>query len=263
MKLLMIGCGKMGGALLGGLIANNFVKSDILVVDRHVKRVADYGVKAVESIDEVTNFMPDVILLAVKPQMMDEILSRLKEVSSLETLVISVAAGKNLGYYEKALSDQPIIRVMPNLPALVGKGVSVMCANQEVGSDLKQMAQELFASVGQVFWLEDEAAMDAVTAISGSGPAYVFHFLECLVKAGQELGLPDELAKMLAYSTVTGSALLADQSDKTAKELKEQVMSPKGTTEAGINTLSKDHALEKLLKATTKAACDRSKELAV
>lgn len=265
-QLLMVGCGKMGGALLSGYLKSDIPASNIRVIEPHVehfdKQFSAQGVQAHSGIDALpADYAFDIIQLAVKPQVMADVLPDYKARCRKDTLFISIAAGKTLDFFAKHLGEQqPVIRVMPNLPALVGKGASALYANAHVTAEQKALAEKLFSSVGKTFWLENEAQMDAVTAVSGSGPAYVFHFLESLEQGAKSLGLPDDLAKALAYSTLSGSAELALTSDKSAADLREQVTSPNGTTEAGLKVLMKD--LPKLMECTVEAACKRSKELA-
>lgn len=263
-KILLVGCGKMGSALLDGLINSGANAANIMVIEPHTENISQKDINIISNIDNgLGSFKTDTVLLAVKPQMMEQILPQIAAICPENTLFLSIAAGKTVAFYEKYLGkNAKIVRAMPNLPAIVGKGVTVLTANNNIDNDCKKRTAELFEAVGSIFWLEDESLMDAVTAISGSGPAYVFYFMESLLNAAKELGLPEELGKMLTYSTFSGSATLAEESDKSVKTLKEQVISPKGTTEAGLNILAKDNALEKLVLDTAKAACNRSRELA-
>lgn len=254
----------MGGAMLEGWLSHGIAAKDICVIEPmrsqgHVTEISS-ELLVFDDVSHVPDdFIPDVIILAVKPQVMPEILPAYKKYGN--ATFISVAAGKTIAFFEAILGDdKAIIRVMPNLPATIGKGAMAACTNQHVPHEKKAVTEMLLAASGKVLWVEDESLMDAVTAISGSGPAYIFHFIECLEKAGKKLGLPDELAKSLAYLTVEGSALLATGSDKTAEELRVQVTSPKGTTQAALDVLME--SLQPLLDKTTEAACKRSKELA-
>ncbi len=265
-NLLLVGCGKMGSALLGGYISKGRAKESITIIEPNTDMATllkkEYQVNVIDTMDKLpSDYHFDIVQLSVKPQVMQKVLPEYRKRCGKNTLFISIAAGKTISFFEEHLgSDFPIVRVMPNLPALVNKGVTALYANHNVSEKQKQATEKLFASVGQAFWLEQEAQMDAVTAVSGSGPAYVFHFFEALEQAALSLGLPAEMSKALAYSTIGGSAEMALASDKTAGELREQVTSPKGTTEAGLNVLMAD--LPELIKRTTKAACNRSKALA-
>lgn len=265
-NLLLVGCGKMGSALLGGYLRNGRKAETITAIEPNPDMAAilknDYGITVIDSIDKLpADYRFDIVQLSVKPQMMADVLPVYKERCTKETLFISIAAGKTISFFERHLgNDYAIVRVMPNLPALVNKGVTALYANHNVSDKQKQATETLFSSVGQAFWLEAESQMDAVTAVSGSGPAYVFHFFEALEQAALKLGLPEEMSKALAYSTIAGSAEMALDSDKSAGELREQVTSPKGTTEAGLNVLMAE--LSSLIARTTEAAASRSKELA-
>jgi pyrroline-5-carboxylate reductase len=264
-NLLLVGCGKMGSALLGGYIAKGRPVNSIRIIEPNQELAASlrtqYGVEVIDSIHHLpADYKFDIVQLSVKPQMMADILIDYKERCTTNTLFISIAAGKNIQFFETHLGqDYPIIRAMPNLPALVGNGVTALYANPTATVTQKCITEELFSSVGQVFWLEKEALMDPVTAISGSGPAYVFHFIEAFEQAALSLGLPTELSHALAYSTIGGSAKMALASNHSASALREQVTSPKGTTEAGLSVLMKE--LTSILERTTQAACNRSKEL--
>jgi pyrroline-5-carboxylate reductase len=269
-NILLVGSGKMGGALLEGLSKNLldtasskviYPTMQIRVVDPNPSTVKP-GIKVFPDLkDALSGFQPNIVIFAVKPQIIESLLPQF--ITLKDALFISIAAGKTLAFFEKHLGkDKAIIRSMPNLPALVGQGVTVLCANDNVSDNHKKRADALFKSVGETFWIDDESLLDAVTAISGSGPAYVFYFMESLIKAGIKLGLPQELATMLANSTVRGSAELAHSSDKTVQQLKEQVISPNGTTEAGLKILAASDGLEKLVEKTAVAARNRSRELA-
>ena len=204
----------------------------------------------------------NIIVLAVKPQVMDEVLVELtKRVTT--SLVVSIAAGKSLKYLEsKFPSGQPIIRTMPNTPTLVGKGVTVACGNQNVNKIQVDVTKALFLSSGKFEWITDENLMDAVTALSGSGPAYVFLLIEKMAKAAVAQGLPADLAIRLARQTVIGSAALAEnQAETPAETLRKNVTSSGGTTEAALEVLLADDELGKLMDRAIAAAAKRSREL--
>lgn len=268
-RILFIGCGRMGGALFKGMAARCETPSEQLaVMDMNTDILhslkSEYHVATGTSWEDeaIANFKPDAILLAVKPNGLGQTLDDIKTRFSTQLLCLSVAAGKTIPFMEQHLgADYPIARTMPNLPAMIGMGATAICSNAAVTSEHKSLIKAMFDSVGKAFLLDDESQMDAVTAISGSGPAYLFHFAECLAKAGASLDLPEELAKDLAYATIKGSAeILGTQGDATT--LREQVTSPNGTTQAGLEALMQGDALQKLVNATTEAACKRSKELA-
>lgn len=259
-KILLIGAGKMGGALLSAWINKGVSASTITVIDPNAQ-LTTAGVNQINSLSE-TSADVDCIVLAVKPQSMDDVLRTLAAKKS-KAMIISIAAGKTLGYFEKHLgAETPIVRAMPNTPAIVGKGISALIANENVSDEQRQLAECLLRAAGRTVWLNDEAQMDAVTAISGSGPAYVFLFLDALIAAGIAQGLPQDVAAQLAIQTVRGSVKLAQKSEESLEQLRRNVTSPGGTTEAALNVLMKDNALERLLNDAVAAATKRSKELA-
>ena len=254
-KILLVGLGKMGGALLTGWSKNSTYI--ISTLDPH-NIDADYK----SATDIKSQF--DVIILAVKPQMMRDVATSLKHLVMPQTLILSIAAGKTIAFYESLFgSTQPIIRTMPNTPALIGKGMSVLCGNLSVTKTQKQLAFDLLSAVGHTEWVEDENLMDAVTAVSGSGPAYIFYMIEAMTTSGITAGLPTSLAEKLARQTVIGSAALAD-SDKnsSASTLRENVTSKGGTTEAALKILMADDGLKNLMTRAILTAQKRGKELA-
>lgn len=263
-NIILVGCGKMGNALFGGLLPYLKSKSQAVIVSPSGAG-SEFGVSLVKSSQEIPcDFKADIILLAVKPQILDTVLPLYKAYAdSGNTLLISIAAGKTLKYFAKQLGKQTaVIRAMPNLPALIGCGTTTICANKNVSDEQKLVTTELFHSVGKAIWLEDESLMDSATGVAGSGPAYVFHFIECMTNAAIAEGVPEEIAITLAINTVLGSAQMAAASAHSVDVLKKQVISPNGTTQAGMEVLSKENALENLIKQTVKAATKRSKELA-
>ncbi|OIN86604.1 MAG: pyrroline-5-carboxylate reductase [Alphaproteobacteria bacterium CG1_02_46_17] len=256
-RLLLVGCGKMGGALLKGW-KEQHPNLSITVVD---PAAPDADFRRASDISE--SF--DCIILAVKPQVMTETIMQLKHLVSPATLILSIAAGKPISFFEGLLDvRQPVIRVMPNTPAAIGYGMSVLCANCHVTSMQKDQATLLMSSVGLAEWIDDENLMDAVTAVSGSGPAYVFHLIESLAEAGETVGLSHDLSMKLARQTVVGSALLAQQSDRLdAATLRQNVTSPGGTTEAALKVLMAEQSgLTDLMSRAVSAARNRGRELA-
>jgi pyrroline-5-carboxylate reductase len=212
--------------------------------------------------DVPTSFAPDVVILAVKPQTMDAAIKPYKRFVG-RSLFLSIAAGKTLAYFARQLDDDAaVVRSMPNTPAAVGRGITVACANPRVTPTQRRLADELLAAVGEVGWVEQEALLDAVTAVSGSGPAYVFLLIECLAKAGIAEGLPADLASKLARATVAGSGELARLSSEPPSRLREAVTSPGGTTRAALDVLMAADGLEPLLTRAVAAAAKRSRELA-
>jgi len=207
-------------------------------------------------------FAPDVVVFAVKPQVMDGAVSPYKRFVG-RSLFLSIAAGKTLRYFGRLLDDEAaVVRAMPNTPAAVGRGITVATANPRVTPTQRRLADTLLSAVGEVGWVDDETLIDAVTAVSGSGPAYVFLLIECLAKAGVAAGLPAELATRLARATVAGSGELARLSHEPASKLREAVTSPGGTTRAALDVLMATDGLEPLMIKAVAAAARRSRELA-
>ncbi|MFQ5786247.1 MAG: pyrroline-5-carboxylate reductase [Alphaproteobacteria bacterium] len=266
--LLLVGCGKMGGALLDGWLARGTAPGEISVVEpsaaladalraRHGVAVAD----APTVLDEA--FAPRVVVLAVKPQAMDAAITAYRRFAVPGTVFLSIAAGKTIAYFARYLGDDAaVVRAMPNTPAAVGHGISVLCANPRVDAAQCETCGALLAAVGETVWIDDEALMDAVTAVSGSGPAYVFLLIECLARAGVEAGLPEALATQLARATVHGAGVLAARSPDPAATLRRNVTSPGGTTQAALKVLMGEGGFEILLEKAVAAAARRSRELA-
>ena len=263
--LLLVGCGKMGGALLRGWLERGAARhvvvvepgpgADAFATERLVARH-----KRPEEIPP--EFTPDVVIFAVKPQGMDGAVNPYKRLVG-RSLFLSIAAGKTLRYFARLLDDDAaVVRAMPNTPAAVGRGITVATANPRVTPTQRRLADMLLSAVGEVGWVEDEALIDAVTAVSGSGPAYVFLLIECLAKAGVAAGLPPELATRLARATVAGSGELARLSHEPASKLREAVTSPGGTTRAALDVLMATDGLEPLMIKAVAAAARRSRELA-
>ncbi len=259
--LVLLGCGKMGGAMLQGWLSGGLPAASVWVIDPHP---SDWlkGTGVHINSDDLPA-APGIVLIAVKPQMMGEALPALKAMGNGTTLFISVAAGTPISAFEAALGDaSPIIRAMPNTPAAVGRGITAIIGNGHASSGQMDLAEMLLRAVGQVVRLEDEDQMDAVTGVSGSGPAYVFHMIECLAKAGEAEGLSPELAMQLAQATVAGAGALAEEADETPADLRVNVTSPNGTTQAGLEVLMDDqNGLPDLIRRTVGAAASRSREL--
>lgn len=263
LKILLVGCGKMGGALLSGMINAGVLARNIIVIEPNPDARPDLNLKFLKDFDkEELHITPNIIIFAVKPQVIESIIHAYKQFAS-EALFISIIAGKTTSFFENHLGENAaVIRSMPNLPALVNKGMTVFFSKSgKISAHQQNIAASLFGSVGDVAFLEDESLMDAVTAISGSGPAYLFHFIECLTYAGIKLGLPESLAKTLALKTIDGSTALALSSDNPPSALREAVTSPKGTTEAALKILMGEHGLAQLIVDATTAAKNRSREL--
>ncbi|HEY1311916.1 MAG TPA: pyrroline-5-carboxylate reductase [Pseudolabrys sp.] len=262
--LLLAGAGKMGGAMLDGWIARGLAPKRIVVIEpqpgKTVKALARRGLKlnpkgkAVEAA---------AIVIAVKPQTAPEAVPPLGAYVGKNTLVVSIMAGRTIGFLEKALPPgSAIVRAMPNLPAAIGRGISVMVANAKTSTRQRKQAADLLAAIGKVAWTDDETQMDAVTALSGSGPAYVFLLVETMTKAGIAAGLPPELSAKLARETVSGSGELLHGSDLDAAILRQNVTSPGGTTAAALEVLMGPGGFDALLTRAIAAATRRGRELA-
>lgn len=256
----------MGGALLTGWLNQGVNPERLTVVEPVVyQEIAQhYSVRAVSSYEEISQSLPPhMVVLAVKPQVLDQVLPAYAGQPNM-LWCVSIAAGKPLAYYERYFGKTcPIVRAMPNLPATIGKGITALCANPSVHNLQRQQTETLFRAVGECVWIEQEVHMDAVTAISGSGPAYLFYFVECLREAGKQLGLTSDIAHHLALVTVSGSALLAMEETQDISILREAVTSPHGTTEAALRILQENPGLRELIGQAAKAAHKRAGELAL
>lgn len=266
--LLLVGGGKMGEALLAGWLGQGVPRDAVLVVEPSPERrealTANYGVATFADAAALPrDRIPAALLLAVKPQMMDAALPAYAPLVGEDTLILSIAAGKPIALFEHRLGgDRAVVRAMPNTPAAVGRGVTVLCANAAAGPAQRELAERLMAAVGATHWIADEELMHAVTAVSGSGPAYVFHVIEALAAAGVRAGLPEILAMELARATVVGAGELAFQSSDSAAQLRINVTSPGGTTAAALAVLMAPDGLGPLMERAVAAAARRSRELA-
>ena len=267
-SLLLVGCGKMGGALLAGWLARGLAPQRVQIVEPMAEARAAIGaegisaVAALEDLDAARG-APDVVVLAIKPQQMASALPAYARFSRPGCLFLSIAAGTRIGFFEQHLgAEAAIVRAMPNTPAAVGRGITVLAANAAVSQAQRDLAAELLSAVGEVDWLAEEGLMDAVTAVSGSGPAYVFLLIESLAKAGIEAGLPEALAMRLARTTVAGAGELVHQSSEAAERLRQNVTSPGGTTQAALSVLMAADGLDPLLARAVAAAARRGRELA-
>lgn len=267
-KLLLIGCGKMGGAMLEGWLDQGITTQDITIVEPNTELAATlsgkWGVNAISGADELAGeYAPDVVVLAVKPQVMDQVLTPYQKLVAKAPVFLSIAAGRTLASFENLLGTNAcIVRAMPNTPASVGRGITVGCPNANVNETQKDLCDQLLKSVGDVEWVMEEKHMDAVTAVSGSGPAYIFLLAEVMGRAGQLAGLPPELSDKLARTTVAGSGELLHQSLEPAATLRKNVTSPGGTTQAALDVLMGPDGMKELLARAIDAATQRSKELA-
>ena len=258
--LVLLGCGKMGSALLQGWLAGGVPPAAVTVLD---PQPSDWLAAQPVRLNAELPADPAIVLVAVKPQMMADALPRLAPLGNGSTLFLSIAAGTPLAFYERVLGAQtPIVRAMPNTPAAVGRGITAIIGNASVTPAQLNLADQLLASVGQVVRLEEEAQMDAVTAVSGSGPAYVFHLVEALAQAGAAQRLPEALATQLARATVEGAGELLHQAHESAAQLRINVTSPKGTTAAALDILMHPgDGLPALMDRAVAAAAGRSREL--
>lgn len=265
--LLLVGCGKMGGALLRGWLDRGIAGKDVFVVDpapRDLDDVQARGVTIVTTMDRLpAGLQPAVILLAIKPQFMDEALPDYRRFAKPGTVFLSIAAGKTIAYLKSKLgSDAAVVRSMPNTPAAVGRGMSVILRDAAIPAATLDLCGQLLSAVGKVGWIDGEDQINAVTAVSGGGPAYVFLLIECLAEAGRAAGLPPDLAMQLARETVVGSGELAHQSAESATKLREAVMSPKGTTIEALAVLMAPDGLQPLMTKAIAAAARRGREIA-
>ena len=258
--LVLLGCGKMGSAMLKGWLTDGLPPAAVHVLDPYP---SDWLKGTNVNINKDLPASPAIVLIAVKPQMMGDALPQIKAMATGETLFISVAAGVTLATFEEVLgAANPIIRAMPNTPAAVGRGITALIGNTRVTDAQMTQAETLLQAVGQTVRLDDEAQMDAVTGVSGSGPAYVFHLIETLAAAGEAQGLAPELAMKLARATVGGAGVLAEEAEESPAQLRVNVTSPNGTTQAALEVLmDEETGFPPLLKRAVKAATDRSKEL--
>ncbi|WP_142847289.1 pyrroline-5-carboxylate reductase [Telmatospirillum sp. J64-1] len=264
-RILLVGCGKMGAAMLEGWLDRGLAPADVVVVDPgdFARRTFDGRVRVVGGAQDVPeDFSPDVLVLAVKPQVMADVAAAYGRFRNV--VYLSIAAGKTIAFFEGLFGrEAAIIRAMPNTPAAVRAGITVLCANANVTSAQRAACRDLLAAVGQVEEVADEALMDAVTAVSGSGPAYVFHMVEALAEAGRRAGLPADLALSLARATVSGAGELLRQSSEEAGTLRQNVTSPGGTTFAALQVLMREEGgLTALMSEAVEAATRRSRELA-
>ncbi len=261
--LVLLGCGRMGSAMLAGWLARGLPAGAVWVQEPQPSDWLKARTGEGLHLNETLPASPAVVLVAVKPQMMHEALPALAPLGNGKTVFLSVAAGIPIAAYEQMLgSDTPVIRAMPNTPAAVGRGITALAGNACAGADDMALAETLLSAVGETVRLENESQIDAVTGISGSGPAYVFHLIECLAAAGAAEGLPPDLAMRLARATVAGAGHLAEVSGEGPDELRRNVTSPGGTTEAALGVLMDERTgLPPLIRRTVHAAVERSKEL--
>lgn len=265
-QILLVGCGKMGRAMLDGWLTTGSVDRIVVVEpsqpadkpsDDRVQFVVDAG-------DIPSDFAPSLMVVAVKPQVIEGVLPTYRRLVDKGAAVLSIAAGTPIRTFQAHFGDGAVIvRAMPNTPAAIGQGTSVLVASANASPAQKAMAEQLIAAVGSVEWVDDEGLIDAVTALSGGGPAYVFLLVECLAEAGREAGLPADMSLRLARSTVIGSGALLDAQEEPAETLRRNVTSPAGTTEAALRVLmDQKSGIGPIITRAIAAAADRSRELA-
>lgn len=260
--LFLVGAGKMGGALLDGWLAHGLDAGAVFIQDPRpppemVALMARHGIAQGPPPEA-----PAVIVLAVKPQIMDAVLPPMRARARAGAVVLSIAAGRTIASIARHLgATASIVRAMPNTPAAVGRGITVACANPAVTRQQRATCTQLLAAVGTVAWVEDEAMLDSVTAVSGSGPAYVFLLAECLALAGVEAGLAPELAARLARETVSGAGELLHRAGDDPAALRRNVTSPGGTTAAALEVLMGEGGLQQLMTSAVAAAARRSRAL--
>jgi pyrroline-5-carboxylate reductase len=264
-KILLVGCGKMGRAMLEGWLEQGLKPADLYVAEPHP---ADLPIPVRQRvIADATklprDFRPDIVVLAVKPQSMDGVLPGLRGFADANAAFLSIAAGKTLTYFAKHLGPLArVVRSMPNTPASVRQGITVAVAGRSVDPVQRQRCDQLLKAVGEVIWVDDESLLDPVTAVSGSGPAYVFLLVEAMAAAGIKAGLPADMAMRLARATVAGSGELLRRSTEPAAQLRQNVTSPGGTTAEALKVLMADPGIQQLFDQAIAAATRRSRELA-
>jgi pyrroline-5-carboxylate reductase len=266
-RLVLAGCGNMGYAMLSGWINAGKLKAvEVFVVEPNAdlrKRAGTLGCRTAADAAEIPgDAVPQLAVIAVKPQVIREVIKAYTRFGDGRTTFVSIAAGTPVATFETVLGQRaPVMRCMPNTPAAIGKGMMVLYSNKLVSDESKHVVADLLSASGKVTTIDDESLMDAVTAVSGSGPAYIFHFIEALTVAAQKAGLPTETAKLLAMQTVYGAASLAAESKEEPGTLRQQVTSPNGTTAAALGVLMGEDRLTNLVTEAVEAARLRSIEL--
>jgi pyrroline-5-carboxylate reductase len=260
-RIVLIGAGKMGLALARGWVEARLPAGQLTLVDPQPNEAtrAFAASAGIELRTGPPDEPPAVVVLAIKPQMMGEVLHRVRAIVGPHTLVLSIAAGISVKRIADALGTHRVVRTMPNTPAQIGKGISGAYAGSAVDDADRNAAGALLKAAGEVVWVESEADIDGITAVSGSGPAYVFHFVEALAAAAERQGFAAAQAMQLARQTVIGAAALMEADPTPVAELRQNVTSPKGTTEAGLGVLMASDGLTRLLEQTVTAARRRSR----
>ncbi|SDR34326.1 pyrroline-5-carboxylate reductase [Pseudovibrio sp. Tun.PSC04-5.I4] len=264
--LVLIGAGKMGGAMLAGWMKQGVAADCVVVVDPNpltemVDLFRAHSINWHKTVPE--GVVAGVLMLAIKPQMMEAVLPALTSLADDRSVILSVAAGTTIARFKDNFgADQPVVRVIPNTPSQVGRGVTAGYATAELTQDQRDLVSSLLESIGVFLWVDTEEQIDFATAVSGSGPAYVFHLVEAMSEAGKRLGLAPELAEALARGTVSGAGELLYQSPEDAAVLRKNVTSPGGTTAAALSVLMGDDALADLMSEAVAKAAHRATELA-
>ncbi|MFA7414544.1 MAG: pyrroline-5-carboxylate reductase [Rhizobium sp.] len=263
--IVLVGAGNMGGAMLSGWLKSGVPGSSVTVIDpgpseAMMARIAEAGARYTKDVPQ--GLEAGILFLAVKPQVMGSVLPPLKPLVGDDTVVVSVAAGTTLSFMESHLGQAAMVRAMPNTPAMIGRGVTGAFANVRVSRAQRDIVHDLLKVSGPVEWVASEADINAVTALSGSGPAYVFYLVECMAEAGRKAGLPADLAMRLARETVAGAGELLHQSPDDASRLRQNVTSPGGTTAAALAVLMAEDGMQPLFDRAIEAARVRAEELA-
>ena len=264
-RLVLIGAGKMGGAMAEGWLDAGLPAASLTIVEPNPSaEIASLAASRGVALNPRVETAPDVLVLAIKPQSLDQVAPQIAALAADRTLLLSIIAGKTIANLMARLPQaRAVVRAMPNTPAAIGRGVTAAFASAEVDAAQRRWCERLLGAVGAFFWLEDEGAIDAVTAISGSGPAYVFALTEALAAAAERLGLPAELSMGLARGTVEGAAeLMRRESSTSPATLRRNVTSPGGTTAAALAVLQDAQGLEDLMIRATAAARARAAEMA-
>lgn len=264
-KIALIGAGRMGGALLAGWIKAGTAPADVTIIDpapgpQARNTIAQGAVHAAALTTDNAKDL-DVVLLGIKPQMFAQLGPEIAKALPAKSCIVSILAGTTQSQLSAMFGQRPIIRTMPNTPAAIGKGITAYIRNERVSEGQASLASQLLSAGGDVIEVKDESLIDVVTAVSGSGPAYIFHMVEALEAAAIRAGMPKDLAGQLARKTVTGSGALLEASDQSASELRVAVTSPGGTTQAALEVLMGEDGLPQLMRRTVAAAAKRSKEL--
>ena len=263
-NIILVGAGNMGSAILNGCLTNGINPKTIHIVEPNIettKRLIKLGINIHSNYQSLPN-SASIIIFAIKPQIMRSILPHYKQFMGMETVFLSIAAGCKIELFESFFKLSPDVRAMPNTPAAIGLGMTVACSNKHVTPKHEKLCKKLLDGIGSVAWISDESLMDAVTALSGSGPAYIFLLISKLTTAGVSAGLEPKFAALLASETVRGAGELAMRSGETADELLSNVISPGGTTAAALKILDGENGLGPLIEQTVLTAMERSKQLA-